>query len=205
MSRPIALVRAGGWYHVTNRGVDRAPLFKEPHEAAAFVAALGEIAARFAVEIHAYCAMGNHYHVLFRAQEEELLRAIATLEAGLRSSVGRARLRRMAVGRHLLEVTRYIHRNPVAAGLVRRPQDWAWSSYRGYLDGLDAPPWLRSDAVLGWLGSIGRRQLYRRFVEEVRQTSGRRASQRPADNRESTIRREIAAPPERPARRKPRE
>ena len=78
----------------------------------------------------------------------------------------------MAVGRHLLQVTRYIHRNPVDAGLVRRPGEWAWSSYRGYLDPLDGPRWLRSHVVLGWLGSIGCRHLYRRFVESLARRGG---------------------------------
>lgn len=110
--------------------------------------------------------MGNHYHLLARAQEDELLRAIVRLEGGIPGNTGSARLRRMAVGRHLLQVTRYIHRNPVEARLVQRPEDWPWSSYRGYLDRLDAPHWLRSDAVLGWLGSIGARQRYRRYVGE---------------------------------------
>ena len=161
------MVRAGSWYHVTNRGLDGSVPFPTPREAEAFVASLGEIAVRFAVEIHSYCAMGNHYHLLARAREDELLQALAWLEMNITAGTGNARLRRMAVGRHLLQVTRYIHRNPVEAGLVQRPQDWAWSSYHGYLDRLVAPDWLRTDAVLGWLGSIGARQHYRRYVEQT--------------------------------------
>jgi hypothetical protein len=71
----------------------------------------------------------------------------------------------LALGRHLLHVTRYIHRNPVEAGLVPHPADWPWSSYRGYLDGGAAPRWLRTRAVLGWLGSLGPRERYRELVE----------------------------------------
>jgi REP element-mobilizing transposase RayT len=158
-------VRAGAWYHVVNRGVDACALFPTPLDAAAFVTALGEIAERAPVEIHAYCAMGNHYHLLARAVDEELLHALAHLEAGLSGSVARARLRRMEVGRHLLQVTRYIHRNPVEARLVSHPADWPWSSYRGYLDRVAGPHWLRSDVVLGWFGSVGARHRYRRYVE----------------------------------------
>jgi REP element-mobilizing transposase RayT len=139
-------------------------LFPTRREADAFVAALGEIAEQFAIEVHSYCAMGNHYHLLVRAQEDELLQGIAKLEAGINSDTENARLRRMAIGRHLLQVTRYIHRNPVEAGWVQRPEDWPWSSYHGYLDRLQKPRWLRTDAVLGWLGSIGARQRYRRYV-----------------------------------------
>ena len=157
-------VHAGSWYHVTNRGVNGSVLFPTSREAEAFVTILGEIVAGFAVEIHAYCAMGNHYHLLARAQEEELLQAIGLLELAIAANTEGARLRRMAVGRHLLQVTRYIHRNPVEAGWVQRPEDWPWSSYHGYLDRLEAPFWLRTDAVLGWFGSIGARQRYRRYV-----------------------------------------
>jgi putative transposase len=120
---------------------------------------------RYGIEIHAYCVMGNHYHLLARAPEDELLRAIATLEADISERVGRVRLCRLALGRHLLQVTRYIHRNPMEAGLARFPASWLWSSYRGYLDQLDGPRWLRSKSVLGWLGSIGARLQYRRYVE----------------------------------------
>ena len=164
-TRLLPIVRGGGWYHVTNRAVDRAVVFPHPEAAAEFVLALGGIAEQFEVEIHAYCAMGNHYHLLARADERELLRALERLEAGISTKLGRAHLRRLAFGRHLLGVTRYIHRNPVEGGLVRRAEEWPWSSYRGYLDALDAPHWLRSDAVLGWLGSLGRRQRYREFVD----------------------------------------
>ena len=165
MARSLPIVRSGEWYHVVNRGVDRGPLFTTRRDAAAFVSGLGEISEQFAVEVHAYCAMGSHYHLLARAQEEELRRAVRRLEQGIPGQTGRARLLRIAAGRHLLKVTRYIHRNPVEARLVERPADWPWSSYRGYLDHMDAPRWLRSDAVLGWLGSIGARQRYRQYVE----------------------------------------
>ena len=167
MARSLPVVRAGAWYHVVNRGVDRTPLMPTPDAAATFVTDLGKIAECFCVEIHAYCTMGNHYHLLARGEEAELRRAVAQLERSIPGQPGRARLCRMAVGRHLLQVTRYIHRNPVEAGLVDRPSDWPWSSYRGYLDPADTPRWLRSDAVLGWLGSIGARQRYRRYVESV--------------------------------------
>ncbi len=165
MRRSLPVVRAGAWYHVVNRGVDRTPLMPTPDSAANFVWDLGQIAGRFAVEIHAYCTMGNHYHLLARGEEVDLRRACAELERSIPGQPGRLHLCRMALGRHLLQVTRYIHRNPVEAGLVVCPADWPWSSYCGYLDPADAPSWLRCDAVLGWLGSIGARQRYRRYVE----------------------------------------
>jgi len=166
LARSLPIVRSGEWYHVVNRGVERCRLFTTGRGAAAFVSGLGGISKQFAVEVHAYCVVGSHYHLLVRAQEEELRRAVQKLEEGIPGETGRAHLFRIVAGRHLLKVTRYIHRNPVEARLVESPADWPWSSYRGYLDHLDAPQWLRSDAVLGWLGSIGARQRYRQYVED---------------------------------------
>ncbi len=165
MDRRLPTVRSDAWYHVVNRGLDGSALFPADDAASVFLAALGEVAAGHPVEINAYCVMGNHYHLLVRADEDDLRPALGTLESGVAGRPGRPRLRRLAMGRHLLQVTRYIHLNPVEARLCPRPQDWRWSSYRGYLNPLDAPPWLRCDAVLGWLGSFGTRERYRRFVE----------------------------------------
>lgn len=164
MTTSLPVVRSGGWYHVMNRGLEGATLFPSPEDASAFVEAIGRLACHFPVEVHAYCVMGTHYHLLVRAEEDVLLAALERLEAPFSALAGKVRVRRMAVGRHFLQVTRYIHRNPVEAGLARRPEDWPWSSYRGYLDRIEGPPWLRSDSVLGWLGSIGARQRYREYV-----------------------------------------
>jgi hypothetical protein len=158
---------------VVNRGADESILFPTAHAKDAFIADLSEMAYGFAVEIHAYCVMETHYHLLARGVEQVLRRATAQLEADVPVPTDGARFRRMAVGRHLLQVTRYIHRNPVDAGLVGRPDEWEWSSYRGYLDPLDGLPWLRSSIVLGWLGSIGARQSYRRYCEGLGRRSFR--------------------------------
>jgi hypothetical protein len=165
LPRQLPIVRAASWYHGVNRGIDGSSLFPTPEARDGFVSALERIAYGFAVELHAYCAMESHYHVLARAEESELRRAFDELDTECSLMTDTARFRRMVFGRHMLQVTRYIHRNPVDAGLVLKPGDWRWSSYRAYVDPLGAPPWLRSAAVLGWLGSIGGRQRYRRYVE----------------------------------------
>ena len=67
MVRSLPIVREGGWYHVVNRGVDGSALFPTAGTTMAFVDELGRVARRFRVEIHAYCVMGNHYHLLARA------------------------------------------------------------------------------------------------------------------------------------------
>jgi len=150
---------------VANRSIERSSLFPTPETRDEFVSRLGEIAYGFAAEINAYCVLESHYHVLVRGEEPELRRAFAWLDGDRSPAMEGARFRPMTFGRHLLQVTRYIHRNAVEAGLARRPGAWRWSSYLGYVDPLYTPPWLRTSAVLGLLGSIGVRQLYRRYVE----------------------------------------
>ncbi len=164
MNSTLPLVRAGSWYHVMNRESIGAPPLSTPEAKDRFVTSLGEMAYTAAVEIHAYCAMENHYHVLVRGDEDDVRRAFAALDDRCEIASDGVRLRRMALGRHLLQVTRYIHRNPCEAGLVIRPDAWTWSSYRGYLDPLDGPPWLFSRVALGWLG-VGGRQRYRTYVD----------------------------------------
>jgi len=166
VSRPLPTVRAATWYHLVNRGIDGAALLPTPQSRDLLVLTLGVVAHACPIELHAYCAMETHYHVLARAEESDLRRGFAGLEADCSLIAEGVRLRGMAFGRHMLQVTRYIHRNPVEAGLVTRPGDWRWSSYAGYVDPSRAQPWLRSSAVLGWLGSIGGRQRYRRYVED---------------------------------------
>ena len=165
LPRALPTVRAGCWCHIVNRGLNGFVLFPTPAAMQEFVEQLGRIAFEFQLEIHAYCVMGTHYHLLVRGPEDEIPRAVASLETDVSTRTGPARLLRLAAGRHLLQVTCYIHRNPVAASLVSRPGDWLWSSYRGYLDPLAGPDWLRSRIVLGWLGSLGPRLRYRDLVE----------------------------------------
>jgi len=165
LARTLPTVRAGCWCHIVNRGLNGFVLFPTPAAMEEFVERLGRIAFDFGVEIHAYCIMGTHYHLLLRGPEDEILQAIASLEAGVSKNAGPPRLLRLAAGRHLLQVTCYIHRNPVAAGLASAPADWPWSSYHGYLDRLDGHEWLHTRIVLSWLGSLGPRLRYRDLVE----------------------------------------
>ena len=165
MGPRLPAVREGGWYHVTNRAADRSILFEGPRAMQQFVAVLESVARRFPIEINAYCIMGTHYHMLVRAAEHDLRQAIQALEVDLPKRPAAVRLIRLSLGRHLLQVTRYIHRNPVDAGLAQHAGDWEWSSFRGYRDRRDAPDWLRTDAVLGWLGSLAPRRGYADYVD----------------------------------------
>ncbi len=65
--------------------------------------------------------------------------------------------------------SRYIHLNPVRAGVVEKPEDYPWSSYRAFIDETDSPQWLHRDFVLGYVGSNERSacRSYRTFVSDM--------------------------------------
>jgi REP element-mobilizing transposase RayT len=130
-----------------------------------FLARVAETCARFPVDVHAYCVLPRHYHLLVRAEPEPLREALANLEAmaGF-PRVAEPRHVPVMLGRHLMGVSRYIHLNPVDAGLVWCPEQWPYSSFRAYLGDLTAPRFILTGALLGRFGTIGARHRYRAYV-----------------------------------------
>lgn len=147
-----------------NRGARRAPIFLTDLDCAAFLSLLDRCTALFALRVHAYALMGNHYHLLVTAPRGNLAEAMAFLQSryarhlntvhGWDGPVWRARYRNRLVEdeaywRHLLA---YVHLNPVEAHLVGRPEDAVWTSHRAYL-GLDRrPDWLDTAELLDLFG-----------------------------------------------------
>jgi REP element-mobilizing transposase RayT len=166
------------WHHVMNRGRLPGEVFPTTGDREEFLRLTAEISTRFLVEIHAYCLMSHHYHLLLRAARPNLGPAMRELDRlytegfhGRHGGLGelfRGRHHAVAVraDAHRVRVSRYVHLNPVEAGLVARPEDWPFSSYAAYLDPAREPSWLTTATILGWFGSIGARRHYRRFVEE---------------------------------------
>ena len=143
MSRPLRLQFPGGVYHVTARGNDRRPIFEDDDDCARFLIVLASTVARYRVLCHAYCLMGNHYHLLLQTPEANLSVAMRQLNGVYTQRFNRRHERcgHVLQGRfgaqlvdgeaYLREVCRYIVLNPVRAGPGRRiPRDWRWSSFR---------------------------------------------------------------------------
>jgi putative transposase len=160
-----------------NRGAGRRPIFKTPAQRAAFLDLLDQISQIFGIEIHAYCLMDNHYHLLICTPEAGLGKAMRHLNGvytqrfnrlvGTDGPLFRGRYKAILVDAdsYLLRVNRYIHLNPVVEGLVSSPAAYPYSSYRAYL-GLEATPvWLRTETCLHLFGEAEARQPYRQFVE----------------------------------------
>jgi hypothetical protein len=107
--------------------------------------------------------MGNHYHLVLHTRQANLSRLMRQLNGVFTQAFNRrhkktghvlqGRFKAILVDRdaYLLEVCRYVERNPVAARLVRKPQNWAWSSYRAHVGTEPTPPWLDTDGLHGYL------------------------------------------------------
>jgi REP element-mobilizing transposase RayT len=78
MARPLRLQFPGGLYHITARGDDRQSIFADDADCSAFVIVLASVVARHRVRCHAYCLMGNHYHLLLETPDGNLSRAMRT-------------------------------------------------------------------------------------------------------------------------------
>jgi putative transposase len=166
-------------YHVTTRGNLRAPIFLSDEGRGRFLGLLERAWDRDGLVCHAYCLMGNHYHLFVETPRANLGRAMHRINSGyvqwfnLRyGSEGHLFERRyrswITPGEaRQIETVRYIVRNPVRAGLCRAPEEWPWSSH-GATAGLSrSPEFLTVDRVRSWLGGgTDAPDRYRRYVDE---------------------------------------
>ncbi len=180
MSRPLRLDHAGALWHVTSRGNERREVFRDDEDRREFLRLLGRSVELFGWRLHAWVLMGNHYHLLVGTPEATLSRGMRQLNGdyaqhfnrrhGRDGHVFQGRFKAILVQReaHLLEVARYVVRNPVRAGIVKSAEEWAWSSYRATAGIEPAPAWLDTSFLLEVFGSrrAAATNRYREFVGE---------------------------------------
>jgi REP element-mobilizing transposase RayT len=165
MSRPLRLDHAGALWHVTSRGNERREVFRDDEDRREFLRLLGRTVELFGWRVHAWVLMGNHYHLLAGTPEATLSRGMRQLNGdyaqhfnrrhGRDGHVFQGRYKAILVQResHLLEVARYVVRNPVRAGVVKSAGDWPWSSFRATAGLEPTPSWLDTSFLLDVFGS----------------------------------------------------
>ncbi len=142
------------FHHVTGRGVVRRPIFVDDADYARFLKYLATAIDRFEWRCHSYCLIPNHYHLLLETRPGALARGMLVV-AGSYARYFNHRYKTdghvfqgpyhaepVERDEHLLQAFSYIADNPVKAGLVERPEDWRWSSYRATAGLERHPPWL---------------------------------------------------------------
>jgi REP element-mobilizing transposase RayT len=184
MARPLRIQYPGAVYHVTCRGNERRKIFLDDDDRRRFLTVLAESLAIYQVVLYGYVMMSNHFHIIVqtvRANLSEFMRRFNICYTGwfnYHHSVcghlyqGRYKALLVDADRYLLELSRYVHLNPVRVGKFRRTdyrvqwqylRDYRWSSLLGYVNEKWVVDFVDYDRVLDMVRG---RRAYQRFVVE---------------------------------------
>ena len=180
MSRPLRIQYPGAWYHVMNRARRGQDLYPDRAHMAAFLDLLKETVDMFNLKVSSYCLMPTHYHLLVQTPDGNLSRCMRHLNGIYTQRLnvlnkcddtlfrGRYKWILVDADSYLLELVRYIHRNPLRAGIIKDLNQYVWSSHCGYLSDDQDWEWLHKEFVLGMLAKNRTVQIkkYRQFVEK---------------------------------------
>lgn len=181
MARPLRVEYPGAFYHVINRGNSQEKLYNSPRDYKKFLQYLEKAAERFAVIVHTYCLMDNHYHLLLETAEPNLSVTMQWLNVSYATYFNRKHNRNghLFQGRfkailidaeaYLKHLSRYIHLNPVRAKIIDKPEQYRWSSYSVFIGKQKSPKFLKTDWLLSNFGSNTKkaRKNYKEFIEGV--------------------------------------
>jgi len=176
-----------------NRGRKSESIFQRREDYLCFIDLLIETAEMWNLRVGAYCLMSSHYHLLIQTPNANLSRCMRHLGGVYTQRFNRTHLidGQLFRGRYkailieeesyLLELVRYIHRNPLEAGVVDRLDKYQWSSHKGYLSSAKKWDWLYKDFVLSLFSNVKADSLkgYKAFIsketpEQIYQVLGRR-------------------------------
>lgn len=144
MPRPLRTVSETGIYHVMSRGSRRKVIFHDSEDKQRFINIIINKKMNGSFSLYGYCIMDNHYHLLIKEEKENLSTIMKMINAAYAiyyneryegiGHVFQDRYRSEAINNdtYLLGVIRYIHNNPIKAGMEKRIQDYPWSSYQQY-------------------------------------------------------------------------
>ena len=181
MARPLRIEFPGAFYHVMNRGNAGMDIFRSKRDREKFLEYVGKAVDRYEIKVHTYCLMTTHYHILIETPHANLSQAIKWINVAYSVYFNRKRRRfgHLFQGRfkavlvdadeYLKPLSRYIHLNPVRAGMVAHCKEHQWSSYPVFGGYVKAPQWLQTDWLLSLFGEergVASKR-YREFVESV--------------------------------------
>ncbi|MHC4459371.1 MAG: transposase [Planctomycetota bacterium] len=166
-------------YHVLSRGNQKQDIVSNDDDRKLFLATAAEMAERFEIDLFAYVLMDNHYHLLFRTNRANLCKSMQwfgatyTKKFNLRHNrsghLFQGRFKNMLVQNdaYLLQLSYYIHRNPLRSGMVKRVADYKWSSYRAYAYGKSHQNWLNTHVILSQFTNVkDPHQAYRQNMQK---------------------------------------
>lgn len=178
MARPLRIQFPGALYHVMSRGNERRAIVRDDRDREKRLDWLRRTVETYNWRLHAFVLMRNHDHLFVETPEPNLSAGMQYLNGSYTSYFNRRHRRsgHLFQGRfrghlieqrgYFLEVSRYIHLNPVRAKVVPRPEDYRFSSYLGYIRAARAVPWVTYARVLAEFGASAprARRAYGQFV-----------------------------------------
>ena len=179
MGRPLRISFPGAFYHVTSRGNERRSIYQTNRDFEKFIGYLESATERYGARIHCFCLMTNHYHLLLETPRGNLQAILHHLNTGYTNyfNTKKKRVGHLFQGRYkailvekdpyALELSRYIHLNPVRAQLVKDPLRYPWSSYSAYGEKKKRWSWLYIDFILAQISRNKRKALrgYREYTQ----------------------------------------
>ncbi len=163
-----------------NRGRRYEDIFADAEDYQIFVDLLKETSEMWNIRIAAYCLMPDHYHLLVQTPDANISRAMRHLNGVYTQGYnrrhewdgplfrGRYKSILVSADSYLLQLVRYIHRNPLKADLVKNLKDYQWSSHKGYLSIAGKWEWLDKKFILSMLTAEKKKWIkeYRKFVRK---------------------------------------
>ena len=176
MARQPRIWYEGAIYHVMSRGNHKNDIFRDPQDYRVYLKILREAKEELDFEICSYCLMTNHVHLVIETNEISISDIMK--KVNMHYSIyfnrkydlvghlfqGRYKAQIIEKDNYILEVSRYIHLNPIRANMVENPQDYKWSSYSMYI-GLLKERLINSEKILSYFKKENSRHLYKVFVE----------------------------------------
>jgi len=178
MARPLRIEYADAWYHIMNRGRRSELIFIHERDYSGFIELLKDTSEMWNLRITAYCLMPSHYHILVQTPDANISRCMRHIDGVYTQRFnryhqcdgplfrGRYKSILIDADQYLLQLVRYIHRNPIKAGLTDQLDRYVWSSHMGYISKAEKWNWLHKNFVLSMLSKIkdDRLEIYRQFV-----------------------------------------
>jgi len=182
MPRTKRITRQNHFHHVMFRGINGENVFLDDRDRSKFCLLLQEACEKHFLDIHGFCLMDNHIHFILEPTISESLQMgihaftfryaqYYNKRHNRRGYLFQGRFRSIIVegGIYLWRLIRYIHLNPIEAGIVQVPERYKWSSYRAFL-GLDHFFWLKTERVLKMFAETNESAILR-FVEYTQDKS----------------------------------
>ncbi len=193
MSRPLRIEYPDAWYHVINRARRGQILYVDTDDYRRFLDLLQDTADMFSIRVSAFCLLPTHNHLLVQTPNANLARCMRHINGvytqrynrrhGCDGTLFRGRYKSILIDAdsYLLQLVRYIHKNPGKAGLVEKLGQYPWSSHRGYISNAKKWDWLYKDFILSMLSPENNQRIrrYKQFVnqsdsEEIRRFFSRK-------------------------------